>query len=148
MSKLRKPHGTVAMIESRAFEFEKPNETNSGSEPEGQSFADFVAKQLVASGGRMTSKPVPGEDGWSFDVELDARVYRFFVHWAPIGNPPSDRWIIQTDVRKSLLGSLIAKKTVEADISTAVDILHTQLSNASEIDEMTWLTAEEFAHMY
>ena len=144
----RKPGGTIAIIKSTAFDFEGPNGSFDESLPPGQSFAAFLEQRLIACGARLVSKQVPGEEGWSFDVELHARVYRFFIHWAPIGDPPSDRWIIQTSICKGLLHSLVGGATIERDVSTVLDILHQQMSNASEIEEITWITNEEFSELY
>jgi hypothetical protein len=148
MTTPRKSGGTIAIVDSTAFDFDGPNGSFDESVPAGQSFALFVEQRLSANGSKTASEPVSGEEGWTFDAELDDNVYRIFVHWAPIGDPPRDRWIIQTDVRKSLLRSLVGGKTVEADILTALNLLHRVLTAASEIDEITWITNEEFVEMY
>ena len=148
MTTPRKSGGTIAIVESTAFDFEGPDGSFDDSVPAGHAVALFVEQRLCANGAKTVSEPVSGEEGWTFDVELDDNVYRFFVHWAPIGDPPSDRWIIQTDIRKGVLRTLVGGKTVETDILTALNLLHRVLSDASEIVEITWITNEEFMKMY
>lgn len=139
---------TIAVVTSTSFDFEGPDGDYDETVPPGRAFADFVVNRLVSNGAKCIANPVPGEEGWTFDVTIVNTPYRVFVHWAPIGNPPTDRWVIQPDVCKGLLRSLVGRRTSDSEVAPIVVELRRALDDAAEIDNVDWITREKFTNMY
>ncbi len=137
---------TIAIISSNAFDFAGADIRV--SHPAGKDLAEFILNRFNANGARQLSDPVAGEEGWTFDVELDSNSYQLFVHWAPIGNPPVNRWVIQPDIRKTLLRTLFGRRTAEHEVQPIVLKLRHLLDSADIIDEVNWVTQKEFASIY
>ena len=118
---------TIAIVSSNAFDFGRTDIDGEVPTPAGKDIATFILQRLVAAGATCLAEPVPGEEGWTFDIELDWGKYRVFVHWAPIGDPPEDRWVVQPDICKPLLRSLFGRRTALDEIQPAVSHYATYL---------------------
>lgn len=139
---------TIAIVASGAFDYGQVDLDAEFQTPAGNDLATFIVGKLVKAGAKCLVEPVFGEEGWTFDVEVHGDQYRVFVHWAPIGRPPTDRWVIQPDVRKPLLRSLFGRKTANQEVQPLVRELRRVLESSAEIDEVNWISKEEFASMY
>ena len=139
---------TIAIVTSSNFDFGAANVDSEGTAPPGSDFAEFVESLLLAHGAKRLGTAVPGEGGWTFDVGIGDRQFRVFVHWAPIGVPPADRWVIQSDICKPLLRSLFGRKTADHEIEPIVRELRRVLDDATRIEEVVWVSKEDFASMY
>jgi len=139
---------TVAIVASSNFDYGPADVDSEVSAPAGKDFAEFVERHLVAHGAKRLATAVTGEEGWTFDVDIRGKRFRVFVHWAPIGDPPADRWVIQSDICKPLFRSLFERKTADHEIEPIVRELRRVLDDASEIEEVIWVSQKEFRSMY
>ena len=138
----------VAIVSSSAFDFGGENYDPDSSLPLGSDFAKYVEGRLIAHGTSSLSSPVPGEGGWSFDVGFNSGKFGLFVHWAPIGNPPTDRWVIQLRSNESSLESLLGRRDVRLRASDIVSFLQSALATSKEIEGVQWVSNREFALLY
>lgn len=148
MTTIEPSRGTIAVVSSTSFDFEGPDSEYDEATPPGKEFANFLVKRLVTFGAICIGKPVSGEAGWTFDVMIVDTAYRVFVHWAPIGSPPADRWIIQPDICKGVVRALLGRRTTDSEVAPLVVELRRVLDGATEIENVDWITREEFADMY
>ena len=139
---------TIAIVASSNFDYGPADIDSEASAPAGRDFAEFLERRLLAHGAKRLAMAVPGEDGWTFDLEVGGKRFRVFVHWAPIGDPPADRWIVQSNICKPLFQSLFGGKTADHKIELIVRELRRILDDASEIEEVVWVSRKEFALMY
>ncbi len=138
---------TIAIIKSDKFDFGLADLYDPEAPP-GYAFVSYLIESLQRKGGKLVCEPVAGEEGWTFDLTTGGKDYRAFVHWAPIGNPPSNRWVVQPRIRRTLLGTIFGTKSQSSDLAPIVDLLHESLADLAVIESVRWISDSEFASIY
>ena len=96
-----------------------------------------------------SARPIEGEGGWTVDLESeDGTNIALLVHWAPIGEPPEDYWVIQARERKGVLRSLFGKRDTPQQVSEICDVINDVLMSWEGLQKKKWLTDEEFSQVY
>lgn len=145
MSKSELP--AIGIVSSDAFDFGNGVCDSDSQLPLGLDFAKYVEEKLLAHGASSFSAPVPGEGGWSFDVDINSEKFRVFSHWAPIGNPPVDRWVIQVRSGESFLDSLLRRRRASFN-DAIISFLKDALATSEAIEEIQWISHKEFTVLY
>jgi len=139
---------TVAILQSDRFPYR-----NSGDDPKesppGRDLAVFLMHEMSTRGFAPTfATPIQGEGGWHWDGDLDNKSFNLFVHWAWIGNPPRDCWVIQPDLRKGVLRTMFGKPARPDELAPICELLHSVLDHNAVFSSVQWLTDEEFRKVY
>lgn len=116
-------------------------------EPWGKDLAQWLLSALRAEG--LTgdhAEPLEGDGTWSFWVRVEKCWYELSVQWAPLGSKSEDRWVVQVSRSRGCLGGLLLapRQTVEV----VVEVLRGVLPRAPGVQDVRWLTEQEFARIY
>jgi hypothetical protein len=139
----------IGVIASSFFDYQDPNgDKCDPSFPPGKDLADFIIRRLLLGGAERPTRTFAGEGGWTFDIEIAGNVYLVFVLWAPIGPQHADRWVIQTDIHKSIFRVFFGRRTSDEEVVPIVEALQRALDGAPEIETVEWITRERFDQIY
>jgi hypothetical protein len=117
--------------------------------PLGKDAAAYFRRRLSEFGVQVVgSDAVMGEAGWHWDVSIGRDDYGLVVHWAPLGKPPKDYWIIQISKHVGLLPRLLGKKGLPSDVMPVVTVLRRIIDAEPKFGEVRWFTPEEFRVVY
>lgn len=138
----------IGVLRSECFDFGELG-TDSEIYPPGKDLALFLMNELRNEDCPPTfPHPIQGEGGWHFENEIDGTTYDSFVHWAPIGNPPQDCWVIQPRLRKGVLRTLFGHATRPDELASLCAVLHRAIDGNDAFTLVEWLNAEEFRAAY
>jgi hypothetical protein len=139
---------SIVVFRSEAFDHSRPKD---GSDPNaiplGRDLADYL-KTKLAERSIPVRNPIQGTDGWVVDGDLQNIPFSLFVHWAPIGTPPSDHWVIQPQVRRGFLKTLFEPRKPSVELEPVISNLASLLSEDTRISDLTWMDEAEFASVY
>jgi hypothetical protein len=97
----------------------------------------------------VVGEPIDGSGGWTMFVQFAREEFEVFVHWAPIGQPPIDAWVIQIAHIRGLLGKLFSRhRKVSPSLELIISELNTILEAEPKIHDIQWLTSEDFRKVY
>ena len=117
--------------------------------PLGKDAAAYFIRRLSELGVQVLGKEaVVGESGWHWNISIGKDKYALVIHWAPIGKPPKDFWIIQISEDASLFGRLIGKKSLPGDATPVVSAIRRIIDDEPRFSDVRWLTPEEFRSVY
>lgn len=117
--------------------------------PLGRDAAEYFIRRLSESGVSVVgNEAVMGEGGWHWNVVIDADVYLFALHWAPIGEPERDFWIIQIRKDAGLLRRLFGKQFPPEEMLPAADAIKRIIDDEPRFTDVGWLTPAEFRSIY
>ena len=137
----------IAIFRSSAFNLSWPKE---GSDPNKPALGRDLAEHLrnrFAKIGLSTSNPIEGSDHWVLDLEMQGRRLSMVVHWAPIGNPPIDYWVVQPQERLGIVASLLRKQK-EFDFEPLRSALKRVLEEDANVQALEWLDDADFRQRY
>ena len=141
---------SVGVFSSDLFDIPPPPRIHDkAASPLGHDLARLLFTELdkVAVPRITRAGPVAGEDGWIFWCSLDGRGYSVFVHWAPIGEPPSDHWVVQIDARVGLLRAFLGKRASDDEVAPVREEL-ARILDRPGVRDLRWLTMKEFGRVY
>jgi len=113
-----------------------------------KNIVDLIRREVEKHGGKTVSNPVPGEGGWTWHVRIKAQEFGVFLHWAPIGNPPRDSWVVQTGTRQSLFSAIFGRPAPETALVPIVERLRDVVNEDHGFSNIRWLTRDEFRMAY
>jgi len=139
----------IVLFKSNAFDRSWPDVGSDPNEPPlGKDLAESL-EQKFATYGVTTNVIVEATGGWEFEVTLDGEHYIFFVHWAAVGEPPEDFWVVQARKKKGLRKFLLGRSQDPAvNVQPALDLLRCIIENSSDMTDVRWVDANEFAQIY
>lgn len=138
---------TIAVFRSSLFNVSWPKDAaDPTTAPLGKDLADYL-KSEFAENGLTTSIPIEGSDHWVFDVETQGRRFSLIIHWAPMGNPPSDYWVVQLRERVGLIAGLFGRRR-SFDCERLHNVLQSVLEADANIQNLEWLDDVEFKRRY
>ena len=109
----------------------------------------FLIDKLSATGASIPLKePMQEEGGWMLSVDIDGQRFSLFVHWAPLGDPPIDFWVIQPGKQKGLFATLFGRKSNHAELEPICTLLDDVIRKESRLTNVKWVAPEEFARIY
>ena len=139
---------SIAIFRSEAFDHACPKD---GSDPNaiplGRDLADYL-KTKFSERNIPARNPIQGTDGWVVDGDLENLPFSIFIHWAPIGTPPSDHWVIQPQVRRGFLKPLFGSRDPSEELKPLITNLASLLSEDTRIRDLIWMDKTEFAAVY
>jgi hypothetical protein len=139
---------STGIFRSNLFHLSWPKEpTDPNSPPLGRDLAEHLKTRLTAIGIKA-SDPIEGSDYWVLDLEMDGGRSSLIVHWAPIGDPPIDYWVIQPRQRHGLLGSLFGKASASSHLERSCAALRRVLEEDDSVQNLEWLDEAEFKQRY
>ena len=139
----------IVLFKSDAFDRSWPAADSDPNQPPlGKDLADSLKQNFAAHG--VNAKPtVEGTGGWEFEATIARDQYIFFVLWAAVGDPPEDFWVVQTRKKQGLIKSLFGKTPDPApDLQPALGLLRRIIESSSQITDVRWVDANEFAQIY
>ncbi len=89
-----------------------------------------------------------GLGGYFLWADADGTPYKFFLNWTGIGDAEEDYFAIQGGRQKGLLASLFSRRETDEEISKMVSLLSTAINQIPEIENLQWLTEDEFHASY
>ncbi|EEF59691.1 hypothetical protein [Pedosphaera parvula] len=139
---------SIALFQSDAFDHSWPSEnTDPNAVPLGRDAAEYL-KTKLAEQNIAVQNPIQGEGGWVVDGDFQKILFSLFVHWAPIGTPPTDHWVIQSRLRRGLMKSIFSSSKFPEQLQPLITILNNALVRDSRINSLTWIDEAEFAAIY
>lgn len=141
---------TVVVFTSDRFDHSWPTDTKDPNWPPlGQDAAVYVQSKLAEHNiASVPVKPIVGEGGWSWNANLEGTQFRLFLHWAPIGNPPQDAWVIQVRKSVGLLAKVFGRPSTSTHSSPLMEVLKRIIEHDPTFQNVQWLTAAEFKPVY
>ncbi|UUO07550.1 hypothetical protein M4951_04385 [Blastopirellula sp. J2-11] len=141
------PSKTYVVFRSALFSFAWPKEGPDLAPPWGKDCAAFVKERLRAFD-EVTSINGPHQDesAWTLDVILGGERYELHVHWALIGEPPVDCWVIQVYPVMGLIGWLFRRPLQH--FSKLLKNVFQTLETTEGISDVQWMNFEEFSNVY
>ena len=133
---------SVFLFTSDAFSARQPLDTK----PVGEDLAKYIGARLVTDGWQVASL-VEATEGWELDVRIQSVRFLLFVHWVPIGTPPSDQWAIQVR-RPTSFRNLIGLQSASKNVSACVQALSHAFAGQREIQNGRWISKDEFRTIY
>ncbi len=138
---------TIVVLRSNQFNFSETEDD--GSPPAGKAVATYIMHAMSNHGcPALFDDPVSGEGGWSWVAEVGRIRFTLFVHWAPIGEPPQDCWVVQPGLMKGIFRTLFGRATKPEELTPVCDILHRVLDTNPAFSSVEWLTMDEFREAY
>lgn len=139
---------SIALFRSTLFDQSWPaNDKDPNAIPLGRDLAEYLQTKLSEQGIHVQG-PIQGDGGWVVDGDFPSTPFSLFVHWAPIGNPPIDRWVIQPHVRRGVFKSLFGARKPLTKLEPLIGILNATLSQDSRIENLTWMDENQLAAVY
>jgi hypothetical protein len=139
---------SIGIFRSNAFDLSWPKEpTDPNTPPLGRDLAEHLKTRLTAIG-LKASDPIEGSDYWVLDLEMDGGRTSLIIHWAPIGNPPIDYWVVQPQQKRSLLGNPFGKASASLQFEASCAALRRVLEEDGSIQNLEWLDEAEFKQRY
>ena len=90
------------------------------------------------------SEPDYGEGGWHLDVEIQGARFSLFIHWAEIGEPSVDSWVIQPGKQTGIVRRLFGRKPSATEFAPICELLHDIVDHNPDFTSVRWVTTEEF----
>src|ERR1700692_4322840 len=135
---------SIAVFRSAAFDQSWPAEGNPNDVPLGRDLAEYL-KTKLAEQNIPVQNPIQGEGGWIVDGQFQNIPFALFVHWAPVGTPPVDSWVIQPQVRRGIIQSLFGARKPPEELQPLLTQLNTTLSHDPRINDLVWMDDNQFA---
>jgi hypothetical protein len=136
----------IAVFDSDAFSREWQD--SNGEHVWGQDCALYLRKEIESTAGWSVDAAVSLEDdGWAFDARLGPASYGLFVHWAPIGSPPRDLWVVQLYRKVGFIKEILKSKERD-EVEELAGVVDHILSNDERIRDLRWYTFDEFRKIY
>jgi hypothetical protein len=150
LSMLDEEQGTIVVFSTDRFDLSWPSAAGDPNyPPRGRDAAVYFQRKLSERG--MTSigsEPVMGECGWHWSVASGKATIDLVLHWAPIGSPRRDCWVIQSKVHIGLFGRLIGGKVQTDELTSLCAVLKSIIESESDLANVRWLTPDEFRSIY
>ena len=139
----------VVVFRSDRYRY-RPEDSSTRNPPGGDLARDLVA-HLMSLGAHLESgDPIPDEglDGWAIYLRVKGQLLHYFVHWAPLGDPPTDYWAIQINVRRGLVAWLVGRKPAAEEFEVFAEPLRNALAKLGGVSDVRWLSENEFDELY
>ena len=140
----------IAIFKSDCFDTSWPDDGTDPNEPPlGKDLAEYFKTRLHEKGIEVDS-PFESEVGWEFFVTIENILYSLLVHWAPIGEPQTDFWVIQPQKQEGCLKGLFGKGRGQKaeDLKPFLKILKPIVNESKEFTDVEWLSYDEFSAIY
>jgi hypothetical protein len=86
--------------------------------------------------------------GFHMDVEFDGATYALFVMWTGIGGPSDNYFAVQSDTKRGIWATLFGRPVPDQELSEISAVLSTALARINQIENLLWLTSQEFQASY
>jgi hypothetical protein len=141
----------IVIFQSDLFDNSWPSTSDANWPPAGKDAALFFLEKLVASGFvALDDSPFIDKDGWLARLRWgDNNVYAFVVHWAAIGEPPEDYWVVQTaKEHQGFIQYLRWKKATDETLPICNILREIIKEQAGYFSNVRWLSMKEFCCIY
>lgn len=144
------PVASIAVFSSDQFDISWPAEGQDPNEPPlGRDVAVYFVERLRERGFSVVNRaPVKGEGGWHVRVRWKDNEFSLFVHWIPFETMPCDRWALQIKTHRGLIQRVFSRTHSHADIAPIQSALKDIIASDSRLDNVQWLTEEQFRELY
>lgn len=117
--------------------------------PLGKDAAAFFRRKLSEFGVQVIgNEAVMGESGWHWNVSVGKDKFSLVIHWAPIGKPPKDFWVLQISKDVGLFAGLFGKTGSSDEVMPVVTVIKRIIEDEPRFNNVRWLTLEEFRSVY
>ena len=140
---------SVVIFKSGLFDQSWPNDNGDPNTPPlGRDLAEHFGRGMAVFSVDV-KVAIEATGGWELEVEINGRVFIFFFHWAPIGDPEDEYWVVQPRLKRKLATTLFKKRpNLTQDLEPAVDLLRKVIDTSSEFTNVQWFDLDEFRQIY
>lgn len=128
---------TIATFRSSAFNTSEPQPHFMNPQCFGDDLARWLIARLRAAGATTDEQPGQEDFGWYFNYAVAEGPHTCVVGLRPGNRGDEPDWVLWTERRRALLGSLAGGRSRGVDPS-AVALIHRALSTAPEITRLRW----------
>jgi len=139
----------VVVFATDLFDQSWPSQGDPNFPPLGEDAAVYFCRKLgVLQVEVLENTPLMGEGGWHWTARIGRNVYCVFLHWAAIGRPETEFWVIQLDRKRGILNRVFAGDDASCDMSAMVAVHSQIIGGEPRFHDVQWLTAAQFAQVY
>jgi hypothetical protein len=144
-----KEERAIVTFTSELFDLSWPPGRDPNYPPLGYDAAVYFQRKLSERGiPSIDDEPIMGEGGWHWRVSSGQEVLSLVLNWAPIGSPPRDCWVIQSQVHTGYISRLIGRKNRDYELVPLCTVLKIIIESEPGITDVHWLTTDEFRKIY